>query len=340
MERTLWRHGGFRFKTFEGFTGGELQAKKDVCRLEFGSYNVKGDLIKKGLGPDQRREIAREAISSYGLPKSRACALVGMSISQLQYKAKTKDDSFVIEQIKECTKKRAHGCPMITKMIRNKGHKINHKRIERVYRGLLLTLPKKVRKKLPKRERNVILQPLGENICWSMDFMSDRLIDGRKIRTLNIIDDYNRECLSIEVEVSIPTQRVIRTLERIREQRGLPKEIRIDNGPEYISHALVKWAHDNKITLTYIQPGKPTQNSLIERFNGTCRRELLNANLFYSLDHARELASDWMHEYNFERPHSALGNKTPIEFKQWRASLLGSKSLKLEPADVGVEVCF
>jgi len=282
----------------------------------------------------------REAISSYNLPKSRACALVGMSLSQFQYKAKTKDDSFVIEQIRECTKKRAHGCPMITKMIRNKGHKINHKRIERVYRALLLTLPKKVRKKLPKREESLILQPLHENICWSMDFMSDCLMDGRKIRTLNIIDDYNRECLSIDVEISIPTKRVIRTLERIKEQRGLPKEIRIDNGPEYISHALLKWAHDNEIVLTYIQPGKPTQNSLIERFNGTCRRELLNANLFYNLEHARELASEWMHEYNFERPHSALGDRTPIEFKLWRALLLESKTMKHKPAAVGVGMCF
>jgi putative transposase len=281
-----------------------------------------------------------EAISNYKLPKSRACALVNMSVSQFQYKAKEKDDSFVIQEIRSCIKKRQHGCPMITKMIRNKGHNINHKRIERVYRELLLTLPKKLRRKLPKREESLILQPLQENICWSMDFMSDRLMDGRKIRTLNIIDNYNRECLSVEIETSIPTKRVIRILERIREFRGLPKEIRIDNGPEYISHELKKWAHDNNIMLTYIQPGKPTQNCLIERFNGTCRRELLNANLFYSLDHARELASDWMHEYNYERPQAALGDRSPIEFKLWRASILEKKQLIDKPADVGVELCF
>jgi putative transposase len=263
-----------------------------------------------------------------------------MSVSQFQYKAKERDDSVVIQEIKACITKRQHGCPMITKMIRKKGYKFNHKRIERVYKELFLTLPKNVRKKLPKREESLILQPLHENICWSMDFMSDRLMDGRKIRTLNIIDDYNRECLSVEVETSIPTKRVIRTLERIREYRGLPKEIRIDNGPEYISQELKKWAHDNNIMLTYIQPGKPTQNSLIERFNGTCRRELLNANLFYSLDHARELASEWMHEYNYERPHSALGDRTPIEFKLWREALIEVKQLVEKPADVGVEICF
>jgi putative transposase len=235
---------------------------------------------------------------------------------------------------------------MITKMIRKKGHKINHKRIERVYKELMLTLPKKVRKRLPERARKLIIQPLYENLCWSMDFMSDSLMDGRKIRSLNIIDDYNRECLSLEVETSFPTKRVIRTLERIGEYRDLPKEIRIDNGPEYISHKLKKWAFDNNIILTYIQPGKPTQNSLIERFNGTCRRELLNANLFHSVDHARELASEWMHEYNLERPHSALGDRTPIEFKLWRSSLTNKinndtkLANKMKPADVGVELCF
>lgn len=263
-----------------------------------------------------------------------------MSVSQFQYKAKVKDDTFLIEQIRACTKKRQYGCPMITKMIRNKGHKINHKRIERVYKELMLTLPKKVRRKLPNREQRHILQPLQENICWSMDFMSDSLIDGRKFRTLNIIDDYNRECLSLDIEISIPARLIIRSLERLKAQGKLPKDIRVDNGPENVSHELRKWAHENNVKLIFIQPGKPTQNSLIERFNGTCRRELLNADLFYSLDHARDLAAEWMHEYNFERPHSALGDRTPIEFKLWRASLLQSKSLAKKPSDVGVGMCF
>ena len=262
-----------------------------------------------------------EAISLHNLPESRACKLVDLSRSQFKYKAKQKDDSILIHEIQACIAKRSHGCPMITKMIRKKGFKFNHKRIERVYKELELVLPKKIRKRLPERARKVILQPLQENLCWSMDFMSDSLIDGRKFRTLNIIDDYNREGLALEVELSIPTKRVIRTLERIAEYRDLPKEIRIDNGPEYISNELKEWAFKRNITLSYIQPGKPTQNSLIERFNGTCRRELLNANLFYSLNHARELASEWLHEYNHIRPHSALGDRTPIEFKLWRASL-------------------
>lgn len=262
-----------------------------------------------------------EAITLHKIPESRACKLVGLSRSQYRYKAKVKDDSMLIHEIQACIKKRPHGCPMVTKMIRGKGYKINHKRIERVYKEQKLALPTKARKRLPERAKKVILQPLHENLCWSMDFMSDNLIDGRKIRSLNIIDDYNRECLALEVETSIPTKKVIRTLDRIGEYRGLPKEIRVDNGPEYISNELKNWAFKNNVILTYIQPGKPTQNSLIERFNGTCRRELLNINLFYSVDHARELASEWVYEYNHIRPHSSLGDRTPIEFKLWRASL-------------------
>jgi len=298
-----------------------------------------------------------EAISLHNLPEHRARNLVDLSRSQFKYIAKEKDDSIVIHEIQTCIEKRSHGCPMIIKMIRKKGLKINHKRIERVYKELRLTLPKKVRKRLPERLRKLILHPLQENICWSMDFMSDSLIDGRKIRLLNIMDDYNREGLALEIETSIPTRKVIKTLNRIAEHRGLPKEIRVDNGPEYISHELKQWAFNLGITLTYIQPGKPTQNSLIERFNGTCRRELLNASLFYSLDHARELASEWMHEYNYLRPHTALGDRTPIEFKLWRSTLpygqYQSNSNQLineaqeqietmvnKPADVGVDLCF
>lgn len=266
-----------------------------------------------------------------------------MSTSQFDYKPKEKDDSEVITLINSCIENTRYGCPMIVKKIRNKGHKINHKRIERVYKQLELTLPKKRKKKLPVREKQAILQPIHKNVCWSMDFMSDNLIDGRKIRTLNIIDDYNRECLCVEIATSLPTKRVIRALEHIGQYREYPMEIRVDNGPEYISNKLREWAKSKKINLAYIEPGKPTQNGLIERFNGTCRREFLDANLFYSIDHARELASEWMHEYNFERPHSALANRSPIEFKIWRESLLvdANKQQKYttnQPPAVGVDI--
>ena len=273
------------------------------------------------MGLDQRREIALEAISEFGIPESRSCKLVRIKRSVYRYKPKFKDDSEVENAINKCIKKRRHGCAMIIKMIRKSGKIINHKRIRRVYKKMKLTLPKKVRKRLPERERKIIVQPLEANLTWSMDFMSDSLVNGRKFRTLNVMDDYNRELLTMEIASSIPAQRVIRTLDHLKESRGLPQRIRVDNGPEYISKALHQWAESNKLELMFIQPGKPTQNSLIERLNGTCRRELLNANWFFHLDHVRELAHQWMYEYNFERPHASLGDRTPVEFSKWRESL-------------------
>ena len=153
--------------------------------------------------------------------------------------------------------------------------------------------------------------PLSINQTWSIDFMSDSLNTGRKIRTFNVIDDYNRECLGIEVDHSLPAQRVIQSLERLIEWRGKPKAIRCDNGPEYISHALREWAQAMGIELMYIQPGKPTQNAYIERFNRTARNEWLNMHIFDSIEHAQSLATQWMWVYNNERPHSSIGGIPP-----------------------------
>ena len=276
------------------------------------------------MGLDQRREIALEAISKFGIPENRSCKLANIKRNAYRYKRKLKDDSEVEKAIKTCIKKRRHGCPMIIKMIRKSGKKFNHKRIRRVYKKLKLTLPKKVRKRLPARERKVIVQPLEPNLTWSMDFMNDSLVGGRRFRTLNVMDDFNREMLTMEIATSIPARHVIRALDHLKESRGLPETIRVDNGPEYISSALSQWAHSNKLELLFIQPGKPTQNSLIERLNGTCRREFLNANWFSDLDQVRQQAQEWMNEYNNERPHAALGDRTPTEFFIWRQSLSAS----------------
>ncbi len=144
-----------------------------------------------------------------------------------------------------------------------------------------------------------------------MDFMSDSLTNGRKLRTFNVIDDYNREGLTVEVDTSLPSERVIRALEQVIEWRGKPAAIRCDNGPEYISQTLVDWANDNKITLLYIQPGKPNQNAYIERFNRTARHEWLDMHLFDTVEQAQLLATQWLWQYNNERPHSAIGGIPP-----------------------------
>jgi len=147
-----------------------------------------------------------------------------------------------------------------------------------------------------------------------MDFMCDSLVDGRRFRLLNIIDDYNRESLVIEIDTSLPAMRVIRTLNRLIETRSKPKVIRVDNGPEFISDRLKQWCDEQKIALQFIQPGKPSQNAFVERNNGSLRKELLDAYLFYSLQEVREMSEDWRQDYNRERPHESLGNVPPIEF--------------------------
>jgi len=152
------------------------------------------------------------------------------------------------------------------------------------------------------------------NKSWSMDFMSDSLVDGRRFRLLNVMDDYNRESLAIEVDTSLPTLRVIRVLERLVENRGTPESIRMDNGPEFISEKLKVWCEERGIRLLFIQPGKPVQNAFIERKNGSMRKELLDAYLFFTLDEVRMLAEEWRLDYNHERPHAALGFVPPAEY--------------------------
>ena len=159
-----------------------------------------------------------------------------------------------------------------------------------------------------------MFHPNALNEVWSIDFMNDSLWDGRKIRLLNIIDDFNREVLTIETDTSLPTLRVIKSLQELSEHRGLPKFIRVDNGPEFISDRLDSWCKLNKIQLIFIQPGEPTQNAYIERFNGTFRRDVLNAYVFKSIKEVREVTEEWMFDYNNNRPHSALNNKTPAEY--------------------------
>lgn len=144
-----------------------------------------------------------------------------------------------------------------------------------------------------------------------MDFMCDSLWDGRRFRLLNILDDYNREVLAIEADTSLPALRVIRALEHLKQHRGLPKMIRVDNGPELISDRLDTWCKNNEVQLVFIQPGKPTQNAYIERLNGSLRKEVLNAYVFRTLSEVRELTTKWKEDYNFNRPHEALNNKTP-----------------------------
>lgn len=177
-----------------------------------------------------------------------------------------------------------------------------------------LTIRRKPKKRLSERAKQPLVIPDKPNQIWSIDFMRDSLTDGRKYRLLNVLDDFNRESLCIEADTSLPSLRLIRVLENLIAQRGKPSNIRVDNGPEFISHKLCGRCEHNKITLQFIQPGKPVQNAFIERKNGSIRRELLNAYLFYSLSEVREMCRQWRQDYNHERPHKSSGYLSPIKY--------------------------
>jgi putative transposase len=179
-----------------------------------------------------------------------------------------------------------------------------------------MNIRRRVRKRLPKRVKEPLTIPGQSDQVWSMDFMNDSLYDGRRFRILNIIDDYNREILAMEIDTSISSERVVRVLGRLKDQGRKPTRIRVDNGPEFISGRFQLWCRENQVEVHYIQPGKPTQNSLIERFNGSCRKELLNMYVFKNISEVEELADQWWQEYNYSRPHEALNNLSPMDYKK------------------------
>jgi len=191
-----------------------------------------------------------------------------------------------------------------------------------------LNIRRRAKRRLPERIKQALAIPDAPNQMWSIDFMSDCLVDGRRFRLLNIMDDFNRESLAIEADTSLPSLRVIRVLERLKSDRGCPVAIRCDNGPEFISHNLEAWCRENKITLQFTQPGKPTQNAYIERKNGSIRRELLDAYMFNNLADVRTMTEEWRIDYNTERPHKSLGYMSPVKY----AELKRSKSALSTPA--------
>jgi len=198
--------------------------------------------------------------------------------------------------------------------LRDLGHPWNHKRIYRVYRALKLNQIRRTKKRVPTRVR-VPLEAVPQlNDTWAMDFMGDTLYSARRYRILNVIDEGNREALAIEVDVSLPSERVVAVLEQLVAIHGAPRRIRCDNGPEFVSEIVRVWCERHGITLVFIQPGKPNQNAYIERFNRTYRTEILNAWVFTTLDEVRELSEDWRQRYNTERTHDSLGDVPPLTF--------------------------
>ena len=247
----------------------------------------------------------------------QACRIVALPRSVMLYDRKLKDDSSLIEALQDLVSRHPTiGFWKCYYRLRRKGVICNHKRLYRVYTMLRLNVRRKVKKRIPQRIKQPLLLPEEINQGWSMDFMCDSLVDGRRFRLLNIINDYNRESLSIEVDTSLPTLRVIRVLDRLLETRSKPKTIRVDNGPEFISDKLQVWCEQNEINLQFIQPGKPVQNAFVKRNNGSLRKELLDAYLFYSLQEVRQMAKEWQEDYNCSRPMTRWDNVPPVEYKK------------------------
>lgn len=244
-----------------------------------------------------------------------ACKVVGLNRSMFYYKRNPKDDSEVELKLQALAEKKStRGLDHYYFLIRNEGLKWNYKRVARVYKKLNLHLRRKRKRRVPARVKEPLVNTLRMNQTWSMDFMHDVTETGRKLKVLNIIDDFNREALAIDVAYSITGEGVKSSLEEIIEWRGKPEEIRTDNGPEFISAVITQFCESNNIKLKHIQPGKPVQNAFIERFNRTFREDVLDAYIFRNVNELMEIKDEWMKDYNENYPHQSLGGISPKQY--------------------------
>lgn len=284
------------------------------------------------VSPQCKREAVGVLIAERALGVTRACGLVGISRSLYRYRSRLPAALELRGRIAELAMiKRRYGYRRIHVLLRREGWSVNHKKTYRLYREQGLMVRKRKRKRIGLTERLVLPAAQAPDQSWSMDYVADGLIDGRKLRTLNIVDDFTRECLAIEVDTSLPGSRVVSVLERLAELRGLPGSITVDHGPEFESRVLDAWAYKRGVHLAFIRPGKPVDNCYIESFNGRFRDECLNEHWFMSMSHARSLIEAWRIEYNTERTHSSLANLTPEEFRHAHACVKNFASVSVKP---------
>jgi putative transposase len=285
------------------------------------------------VGPQVKRQAVDVLREERGLGVTRACGLLMISRSLYGYRSRRPVTPGLRERICELAgEKRRYGYRRIHVLLRREGWSVNRKRTYRLYREAGLAVRRRKRKRIGLFERRPLPRPSAVNRSWSMDFVSDGLCDGRRLRCLAIVDDYSRECLVLEVDTSITGKRVVAVLERLADLRGLPLSITVDHGPEFEGQVLDAWAYQAGVRLSFIRPGKPVENAYIESFNGRFRDECLNEHWFLTMAHARRAIEAWRIEYNTERPHSSLGNLTPEEYaknglsRSERADLLTSDS--------------
>src|ERR1700693_3619829 len=284
------------------------------------------------VSPQARREAVTVLMAERDFGVTRACGLLQISRSLYRYRSRRPACAKLRERIGEIAAiKRRYGYRRVHILLRREGWAVNRKLTYRLYREAGLAVRRRKRKRIGPFERKPLPKPTAANRSWSMDFVSDGLADGRRIRCLAIVDDCTRECVALEVDTSITGTRVKAVLQRLSDTPGLPQSITVDHGPEFEGQVLDAWAYSTNVQLSFIRPGKPNENAYIESFNGKFRDECLNEHWLITLAHARSVIEAWRIEYNTERPHSSLGNLTPEEFATSRLTQ-GEQGVSL-PAD-------
>jgi putative transposase len=262
--------------------------------------------------PAARRQAVAHLCQNHQVSQRRACEVISVDRSSVRYRSVRPDDAIVRVRLRELAAvRRRFGYRRLMILLRREGLQLNHKKLRRLYREERLQVRRRNGRKRALGTRSPMTLPQGPNQRWSLDFLSDTLIDGRRFRILAVVDDFTRECLALVADTSLSGQRVVRELDIIIIGRGRPASIVSDNGTEFTSMAMLRWAQQEQIAWHYIAPGKPTQNAFVESFNGRLRDELLNETLFTSLAHAREALADWRSDFNTVRPHSGVGGLTP-----------------------------
>ena len=271
--------------------------------------------MKKMVALAAKREAVAHLRTAFEVSERRACTILGINRMTVRYQSVRPADTEVRERLKALAHdRRRFGYRRLHVLLRREGFVLNHKRLFRLYREERLTVRKRGGRKRAIGTRAPLAAPLGPNERWSLDFVSDQLAFGRRLRILAVVDDCTRECLALVADTSLSGIRVARELDRLVAERGRPKTIVSDNGTELTSNAILRWADENRVGWHYIAPGKPMQNAFVESFNGRLRDELLNETLFRSLSHARAALASWRDDYNTTRPHSRLGWLTPSDY--------------------------